>query len=313
MIRNRLPTALYTHAACLQHDTGPGHPERIQRLDAILRVLDDPLYGDLLRCEAPEASRAQLERVHTHAYVEEVFAALPGTGRAELDGDTVLSPGSGEAALRAAGAVTAAIGAVMQGKAKNAFCAVRPPGHHAERDLAMGFCIFNNVAVGAAEALEAHHLKRVAIVDFDVHHGNGTQHIFAQDPRVLYVSSHQMPLYPGTGARHEKGVGNICNAPLAPYAGSEEFRDAIEEIALPAIERFNPEFLLISAGFDAHRADPLAGLELETEDYTWITEQLCALADRLCEGRIVSTLEGGYDLNALAESTAAHVMALQKA
>lgn len=313
MIRNRLPTALYTHAACLQHDTGPGHPERIQRLDAILRVLDDPLYGDLLRCEAPEASRAQLERVHTHAYVEEVFAAIPGMGRAEIDGDTVLSPGSGGAALRAAGAVTAAVGAVMQGKVKNAFCAVRPPGHHAERDLAMGFCIFNNVAVGAAEALDAYNLKRVAIIDFDVHHGNGTQHIFAQDPRVLYVSSHQMPLYPGTGARHEKGVGNICNAPLAPYAGSAEFRDAMEEIALPAIERFKPEFLLISAGFDAHRADPLAALELETEDYTWITEQLCALADNLCEGRVVSTLEGGYDLNALAESTAAHVTALQKA
>ena len=234
MIRNRLPTALYTHAACLQHDTGPGHPERIQRLDAILRVLDDPLYGDLLRCEAPEASRAQLERVHTHAYVEEVFAAIPGMGRAEIDGDTVLSPGSGGAALRAAGAVTAAVGAVMQGKVKNAFCAVRPPGHHAERDLAMGFCIFNNVAVGAAEALDAYNLKRVAIIDFDVHHGNGTQHIFAQDPRVLYVSSHQMPLYPGTGARHEKGVGNICNAPLARDGGDCLAGDRALQAGIPA-------------------------------------------------------------------------------
>lgn len=308
-----LPTALYTHEACLAHDTGPGHPERVQRLSSILRLLDDPIYGALLRRDAPEATRAQLERVHTHAYIDEVFAAVPGMGRAELDGDTVLSPGSGEAALRAAGAVAAAVDAVMAGEIRNAFCAVRPPGHHAERDLAMGFCVFNNVAVGAAQALEAGGLGRVAIVDFDVHHGNGTQHIFAADPRVLYVSTHQMPLYPGTGARHEKGVGNICNAPLAPYAGSEEFRDAVEEIVLPAIERFRPEFLLISAGFDAHRADPLAALELETEDFAWVTEQLCALAAGLCAGRVVSTLEGGYDLNALAESAAAHVLALQNA
>lgn len=308
-----LPTALYTHEACLGHDTGPGHPERIQRLSAILRLLDDPIYGTLLRRDAPEATRAQLERVHTHAYVDEVFASVPSMGRAELDGDTVLSPGSGKAALRAAGAVTAAVDAVMAGEIRNAFCAVRPPGHHAERDLAMGFCVFNNVAVGAAQALDACGLGRVAIIDFDVHHGNGTQHIFAADPRVLYVSTHQMPLYPGTGARHEKGVGNICNAPLAPYAGSEEFRDAIEEIVLPAIERFKPEFLFISAGFDAHRADPLAALELETEDFAWVTEQLCALAAAQCGGRVVSTLEGGYDLNALAESAAAHVLALQKA
>lgn len=312
-MKQDLATALYTHEACLAHDTGPGHPERIQRLSAILRLLDDPLFGDVMRRDAPEATRAQLARVHTPQYVEEVFAAVPEVGRAELDGDTVLSPGSGAAALRAAGAVAAAVGAVMAGEVKNAFCAVRPPGHHAERDLAMGFCVFNNVAVGAAEALAAFGLSRVAIVDFDVHHGNGTQHIFAADPRVLYVSTHQSPLYPGTGARHEKGVGNICNAPLAPYSGSEEFRDAVEEIVLPAIERFQPEFLLISAGFDAHRADPLAALELETEDFAWVTEQLCALAGSLCAGRVVSTLEGGYDLNALAESAAAHVQALQQA
>ncbi len=313
MTTNNLATALYTHQACLEHDTGPGHPERIQRLSAILRLLDDPLFGALIRRDAPQATRVQLERVHTHAYVDEVFAAVPDMGRAELDGDTVLSPGSGEAALRAAGAVAAAVQAVMAGEIKNAFCAVRPPGHHAERDLAMGFCIFNNVAVGAAEAIAACGLERVAIVDFDVHHGNGTQHIFAADPRVLYVSTHQSPLYPGTGARHEKGVGNICNAPLAPYAGSAEFRDAVEEIVLPAIERFRPEFLLISAGFDGHRADPLAALELETEDFAWVTEQLCALAASVCGGRVVSTLEGGYDLNALAESAAAHVVALQQA
>jgi acetoin utilization deacetylase AcuC-like enzyme len=308
-----MTTGLYTHAACLGHDTGPGHPERVQRLAAILRLLDDPIYAALDRREAPEASREQLARVHTTAYIDEVFAAIPTVGQGELDGDTVLSPGSGEAALRAAGAVTAAVEAVIKGEIRNAFCAVRPPGHHAERDLAMGFCIFNNIAVGAAEALAAHGLGRVAIFDFDVHHGNGTQHIFAHDQRVLYVSTHQMPLYPGTGARHEKGIGNIVNAPLPPYAGSEEFRDAVEQTILPAIEAFRPDLLMISAGFDAHRADPLASLEFETEDYGWVTEQLCALAAQQCAGRIVSTLEGGYDLNALAESTAAHVAALQKA
>lgn len=308
-----MTTGFYTHPACLGHDTGQGHPERVQRLVAILRLLDDPIYAALDRREAPEASIEQLRRVHTRAYINEVFAAIPTMGQSELDGDTVLSPGSGAAALRAAGAVAAAVEAVLKGELKNAFCAVRPPGHHAERDLAMGFCIFNNIAVGAAEALDAHGIKRVAVVDFDVHHGNGTQHIFAADPRVLYTSTHQMPLYPGTGARHEKGCGNIVNAPLPPYAGSEEFRDAMEEIVFPAIETFRPALLMISAGFDAHRADPLASLEFETEDYVWVTEQLCDLAGSLCGGRIVSTLEGGYDLNALAESTAAHVAALQKA
>ncbi len=308
-----MTTGLYTHASCLGHDTGPGHPERIQRLVAILRLLDDPLYAALDRRDAPEATLDQLARIHTRAYIDEVFAAIPAVGQGELDGDTVLSPGSGAAALHAAGAVTAAVGAVLKGELTNAFCAVRPPGHHAERDLAMGFCIFNNVSVGAAAALDAFGLDRVAIFDFDVHHGNGTQHIFDHDPRVLYASTHQSPLYPGTGARTEKGVGNIVNAPLPPYAGSEEFRDAVEEIILPALEKFRPDLLLISAGFDAHRADPLASLEFETEDYSWVTDQLVTLAAGLCGGRIVSTLEGGYDLNALAESVTAHVAALQKA
>ncbi len=308
-----MTTGLYTHQACLTHDTGHGHPERIQRLEAILRLLDDPIYATLDRREAPLATREQIARVHAVSYIEEVFAAIPNVGFGELDGDTVLSPGSGAAALRAAGAMTAAVGAVMTGDLTNAFCAVRPPGHHAERDLAMGFCIFNNVAVGAAEAIAVHGLSRVAIFDFDVHHGNGTQHIFAADPRVLYASTHQSPLYPGTGAKSEKGVGNIVNAPLPPYAGSEEFRDACENVILPAIAKFRPELLLISAGFDAHRADPLASLEFETEDYVWITDELVKLAAEYCDGRIVSTLEGGYDLNALAESTAAHVHALQRA
>jgi acetoin utilization deacetylase AcuC-like enzyme len=308
-----MTTGLYTHQACLAHDTGHGHPERIQRLVSILRLLDDPIYAALDRREAPPATREQLARVHAESYIDEVFAAIPSRGFGELDGDTVLSPGSGEAALRAAGAMTAAVGAVMSGELKNAFCAVRPPGHHAERDIAMGFCIFNNVAVGAAEAIAAFGVQRVAIFDFDVHHGNGTQHIFAADPRVLYASTHQSPLYPGTGAKSEKGVGNIVNAPLAPYAGSEEFRDACENVILPAIAKFRPELLLISAGFDAHRADPLASLEFETEDYAWITDELVKLAAEHCDGKIVSTLEGGYDLNALAESATAHVYALQRA
>ena len=307
-----MTTGLYTHAACLGHDTGHGHPERVQRLVAILRLLDDPIYAALDRREAPEATIDQLARVHTRAYIDEVFAAIPNMGQAELDGDTVLSPGSGAAALHAAGAVAAAVDAVIKGDLKNAFCAVRPPGHHAERDLAMGFCIFNNVAVGAAQALDACGLDRVAIVDFDVHHGNGTQHIFDHDPRVLYASTHQSPLYPGTGAKSEKGVGNIVNAPLPPYAGSEEFRDACEEVILPALEKFRPDLILISAGFDAHRNDPLASLEFETEDYAWVTDELVSLAKTVCGGRIVSTLEGGYDLNALAESVTAHVYALQR-
>ena len=308
-----MSTGLYTPKACLDHNTGHGHPERIQRLSAILRLLDDPIYAALDRREAPAATRAQLARVHDESYIEAVFDAVPREGFGQLDGDTVLSPASGEAALRAAGAVTAAVGAVLGGEVKNAFCAVRPPGHHAERDVAMGFCIFNNVAVGAAEALAVHDLARVAIFDFDVHHGNGTQHIFAAEPRVLYASTHQSPLYPGTGAKSEKGVGNIVNAPLAPYAGSAEFRDACETAILPAIDRFRPELIMVSAGFDAHRADPLASLELETEDYAWITDRLVELAKVHCQGRIVSTLEGGYDLNALAESATAHIYALQRA
>jgi acetoin utilization deacetylase AcuC-like enzyme len=305
-----MTTALYTHAACLQHDTGPGHPERMQRLSAVLHGLKSEDFDAVKWREAPLAELAQIERVHGADYVRETLAAVPESGWVNLDGDTLLSAGSGAAALRAAGAVTAAVGAVIGGEFKNAFCAVRPPGHHAERDTAMGFCIFNNVAIGAAEARAVYGLARVAVMDFDVHHGNGTQHLFDHDPGLFYASTHQMPLYPGTGAKSERGVGNICNAPLPPMAGSEEFRRAMDEIVLPALERFRPELLLISAGFDAHRLDPLAALELETEDYYWATERLCALAESCCGGRVVSTLEGGYDLSALAASAAAHVLAL---
>jgi acetoin utilization deacetylase AcuC-like enzyme len=308
-----MTTALYTHAAFLQHDTGAGHPERIQRLAAVLQAVKDPAFDAVQWREAPLAEISQVERVHDADYVRRALASEPEQGWVHLDGDTVMSPGSGEAALRAAGAVTAAVGAVLKGEFKNAFCAVRPPGHHAERDGAMGFCIFNNVAVGAAEARVVHGLARVAVMDFDVHHGNGTQHLFDHDPHLFYASTHQMPLYPGTGARGERGVGNICNAPLPPGAGSEEFRAAMEKVVLPAIEAFRPELIMISAGFDAHRSDPLAALEFETEDYHWATAALCALAETCCGGRVVSTLEGGYDLAALGESAAAHLAALCEA
>jgi acetoin utilization deacetylase AcuC-like enzyme len=308
-----MTTALYTHSACLQHDTGPGHPERIQRLGAVLQAVKGPAFDDVVWREAPLAEIAQIARVHDADYVQHALASVPENGFVQLDGDTVMSPGSGEAALRAAGAVVAAVDAVIKGDFKNAFCAVRPPGHHAERDVAMGFCIFNNVAIGAAEARAVHGLSRVAVMDFDVHHGNGTQHMFDHDPGLFFASTHQMPLYPGTGARGESGVGNIVNAPLPPGAGSEEFRDAMEKIVLPAIESFRPDMILISAGFDAHRRDPLASLEFEAEDYYWATAQLCALAESCCGGRVVSTLEGGYDLQALGESAAAHLMALREA
>jgi len=308
-----MTTAFFTHAACLEHDTGPGHPERKQRLEAVLLALGEPEFAALDRREAPRAEIDQIARVHDRAYVEHLLAKVPERGWAALDGDTAISPGSGEAALRAAGAMVAAVDLVMTNGVANAFCGVRPPGHHAESDMAMGFCLFNNIAIGAAHACAVHGLKRVAIVDFDVHHGNGTQHIFEHDAQIFYASTHQMPLYPGTGTRAEHGIGNVCNAPLPAYAGGDEFRDAYEEIILPAIERFQPELLLISAGFDAHRADPLASLELEAEDFGWITERLAELAATHCRGRLVSTLEGGYDLGALAECCAAHVAALMAA
>jgi acetoin utilization deacetylase AcuC-like enzyme len=305
-----MTTRLYTHAACLGHDMGPGHPERPARLQAILAALEAEPFENLERAEAPRATVEQLCRVHPQGYVEAILHAVPAAGLFALDPDTTLSPGSGEAALRAAGAVCAAVDAVAAGEIANAFCAVRPPGHHAEPGTAMGFCLFNNVAAGALQARAVHGLKRVAVVDFDVHHGNGTQAMFEGDPEAFYASTHQMPLYPGTGAASETGVGNICNAPLPPYAGSEEFRAAMESRILPALDRFRPDFLLISAGFDAHRADPLANLELVEEDFAWATDQLLAIADRHAGGRVVSTLEGGYDLDALAASAAAHVLAL---
>lgn len=300
---------IYSHPACLAHDTGPGHPERPERLSVVTDALH-AAFPKLLWFEAPRASRGQLLRAHTPGLLELVLETRPRE-RIHLDPDTLLSPTSAEAALHAAGAVVAAVDAVLGKRATRAFCAVRPPGHHATADIAMGFCLFNNIAVGALHALAAHGLERVAIADFDVHHGNGTQSIFEHDPRVLFASSHQLPLYPDTGKRSETGDGNILNAPLPPESGTSEFRAAWSQRLLPALDAFKPQLLMISAGFDAHRLDPLAQLQLDAADFAWITRELVAVAERHCGGRIVSTLEGGYDLLALAESSVAHVGALQ--
>ena len=303
---------LYSHSACLQHDPGPGHVERPARLRAVLQALDHDRFATLDRIEAPQASREQLLRVHSAAHVAEILTGAPPDELLALDQDTVMGPGSTEAALRAAGAVVAAVDAVLAGTARHAFCAVRPPGHHATGDRSMGFCLFNNIAVGAAHALAAHGLKRVAIADFDVHHGNGSQDIFEREPRVLFASSHQSPLYPDSGYEDERGVGNICNATLSPGAGSHEFRELWDSVLLPRLHAFKPQLVLVSAGFDAHRNDPLADIRLGSEDYAWITERLVTLADAHAGGRLVSTLEGGYDLAALAASASAHVTALME-
>ncbi|GAB2797189.1 histone deacetylase family protein [Dyella kyungheensis] len=304
---------LYTHASCLQHDPGPAQPESPARLRAVLQALDHDRFAAIDRVEAPRATREQLLRVHTPEHVERILAIAPDEGTVRLDEDTLMSPGSAQAALRAAGAVVAAVDAVLGADGGQAFCAVRPPGHHATPDRAMGFCLFNNVAVGAAHAIAEHGLKRVAIADFDVHHGNGTQDIFAREPRVLFISSHQMPLYPETGRADERGVGNIVNAPLSPGDGSYEFRELWESTLIPKLHAFKPQLLLISAGFDAHRNDPLADLRLGSEDYAWITQRLVDVARAHAQGRLVSTLEGGYNLLALSTSAAAHVGELLEA
>jgi len=300
---------LYTHRSCLAHDAGPGHPESPSRLQAVLEALTADRFAALDRIEAPRVSREQLARVHAQALIDEVSRSAPHEGYAQLDPDTAMSADSLEAAQRAAGAVCAAVDALIEGKATRAFCAVRPPGHHATRDTAMGFCLFNNVAIGAAHAL-ARGLERVAIVDFDVHHGNGTQDIFWNDPRVLYASTHQWPLYPGTGRRDESGAGNIINVPLPRGAAGAEFRAAFVQIILPALNRFAPQLVIISAGFDAHRLDPLADLNLVADDYAWVTGELVDIAQKYASGRTISSLEGGYSLSALRESAAAHVAAL---
>lgn len=302
---------ILTHPACLAHDPGPGHPESPARLMAALAALDDPRFAAVPRRIAPLASFAQLARAHDAALLEEIVALTPVEGRARLDPDTAMSPASLDATRAAAGALCAAIDAVMAGTARRAFCAVRPPGHHSTHARAMGFCLVNAIAVGACHALDAHGLERVAVVDFDVHHGNGTQDIFWDEPRVLFASSHQSPLYPGTGAADEfGGSGQIVNVPLVPGSTGEHFRAAWRDVILPAVDVFAPELLLISAGFDAHHLDPLADLRLGADDYAWVTRELVALAERHCGGRAVSTLEGGYSLSALRECTAVHAEAL---
>ena len=302
-----MTTLLFSHESSARHDTGQGHPERPDRIRAVMEALAADRFAALDRREAPEADLADLDRVHPAGYVERLLAAVPEDGLVRIDPDTVMSPESGEAALRASGAIIAAIDAVAAGAADNAFCAVRPPGHHAEPGRSMGFCLVNNIAVGALHARAAHGLDKIAVVDFDVHHGNGTQAVFESDPGLLFASTHEYPLYPGTGAASETGVGNVFNVPLASGSGSAEFRAGVEGHILPALREFRPDLILVSAGFDGHARDPLASLRLVEDDYAWITRELCALAGELCGGRLVATLEGGYDLDALAASVSAHV------
>ncbi|MEM9786594.1 MAG: histone deacetylase family protein, partial [Pseudomonadota bacterium] len=277
-----MTTVLITHDDCYDHVTPPGHPEQVARLDAVLGALDDI---DLKRVKAPLAAEDDLLRAHPKAHVDAICAAAPSEGWRSLDADTHMSVGSLQAAYRSAGGVVRAVDMVMGGEVANAFAAVRPPGHHAERETAMGFCFFGNVAIGAKHALDHHGLDRVAIVDFDVHHGNGTQDLVEDDARILFCSTHQSPLYPGTGAAHETGVGNVLNVPLPGGTGSKTFRDVMDRVVLPRVDDFAPQLLLISAGFDAHADDPLAGMNLTTEDFAWVTQRLCDLADKHCAGR----------------------------
>lgn len=305
-----MDTLLVTHPSCLEHEVPPGHPECPDRLRAVLGALEAEEFSLLVRASAPRAEIEQLERVHSRAHIDAILNAAPEEGFHYLDADTVMSPESAEAALRAAGAVVYAVEQVMDGNVRNAFCAIRPPGHHAEPDRAMGFCIFNNVAVGARHARDVFGISRIAIVDFDVHHGNGSQAMFETDPAFLYVSTHQWPLYPGTGRASERGLDNVLNVTFPPGAGSTDFRASFEGSVMPALERFQPEFIFISAGFDGHRNDPLANLQLTESDFAWATAELMAVADRHAGGRIVSALEGGYDLAALAACALVHVRTL---
>ena len=302
-------TVLITHPDCLGHETPQGHPEQIARLEVLLKALER-LPVEVL--SAPLAQEADLLSVHPQHYLDALRAASPAHGIAALDADTHLSAGSLKAAYRAAGGVLLAVDQVLSGAAQNAFVATRPPGHHAETAKAMGFCLFGNAALGAKYALDRYGLQHVAVVDFDVHHGNGTQDLVEEDARVLFFSSHQMPLWPGTGAAHETGVGNIVNIPLPEGCSSKVFRAAYERYVFPRLAAFKPELLLISAGFDAHAADPLAGMMLHEDDYMWVTQKLCDLADEHCGGRVVSALEGGYDLEALGRSARAHVEVLKE-
>jgi len=303
-----MSTIIIQHDDCLRHNPGPSHPESALRVKAVMAGLDGLRSLEIL--PAPRATAGQISRVHPQAFWADITLKEPAEGVVGIDVDTFLSNGSVDAALRASGALCFAIDQILDNRALRAFCAVRPPGHHSEQAVAMGFCLLNHVAIGAMHALQRPDIKRVAIIDFDVHHGNGTQAIFEQNPDVMYVSSHQLPLYPGTGQTDETGCGNILNLPLAPGDGGKSFRHAWSSKGLPAIHGFEPDLILISAGFDAHQRDPLAQMELQDADYHWITDQICDLADDSCHGRVASILEGGYDLEALAGSSRAHVQAL---
>jgi acetoin utilization deacetylase AcuC-like enzyme len=306
-----MSTLVLSHPACLNHLTPPGHPERPDRLRAIEEALADERFQLLAREQAPLAPLEIVALAHPMEYIEAIREASPSEGMVQIDADTSMSPGSFEAALRGAGGAMRAVDEVMNQKAANAFVAVRPPGHHAETARPMGFCLFNNAAIATRYAQDRYDVERAAIVDFDVHHGNGSQDIFWADKSVMYCSTHEMPLYPGTGSISERGEYNIIvNAPLRAGDGGDAFREAFESVILPRLREFRPNFLVISAGFDAHTRDPLANLNLVEADFTWVTKKLMEIADASAQGRIVSVLEGGYDLQALARSTAAHVTAL---
>jgi acetoin utilization deacetylase AcuC-like enzyme len=308
-----MATLLLHHPSFADHSTGRGHPERPDRYRAVEAVLSQPQFDPLVRQRAEPADLAATRYVHSHRYVDELEAARPADGYVYLDGgDTVMEPSTWEVVLRGVGGTLQAIDGVLTGQAQNAFVACRPPGHHAETERAMGFCLFNNISIGARHAQRKYGMTRVAIADFDVHHGNGTQQIFYSDADVLYASTHQMPLFPGTGAMGETGVGNIFNAPLRAGDDGARLREAFQQRILPALESFAPELILVSAGFDAHHRDPLGSLMMTADDFGWATRELMNLAEKHCDGRLVAVLEGGYDLQGLAESVAAHVGELMK-
>lgn len=307
-----MTTLVLSHESYLTHDTGSHHPEHAGRLRSVLKALDQAALCGLHREDAPRATQEEIARAHPGGYLDAIIDAIPSQGLSHLDGDTVVSPGSREAMLRAAGAAVRAVDAVCKGEADNAFCAVRPPGHHAESKRPMGFCLVNNAAVGALHARAAHGHRRVAVIDFDVHHGNGTQEMFWDDADAFYASTHQYPFYPGTGARRERGAhNNIVNVPLAAGSGTDVFRPGFTDEILPALGVFKPDFIIISAGFDAHRDDPLGQLRLSDTDFAWATAAIMDLAKNACGKRVVSVLEGGYNLDALADCVTAHVETLK--
>ena len=308
-----MTTAYFSHPDCLNHVTPAGHPEQVARLHAIETALGEAKFDTLLRCDAPLGTDDQIRLAHPQTYIDAIRQAAPNSGTVSLDADTHMSTGSLTAALRAVGGACAAVDAVMSGKVTNAFCATRPPGHHAEKSTPMGFCLFGNVAIAAKHAMAHHCVSRVAIVDFDVHHGNGTQDLIWTDERINFISSHQMPLWPGSGSPADTGTeGNVLNIPLDPETDGAHYLDILDHVILPRLTEFNPDLLIISAGFDAHTADPLANLNWQTQDFAEITRKLCAFAQETCASRVVSVLEGGYDLDALGASVAAHINVLME-